>query len=86
MRVFFYFFCGQRISLPYQVLEKIDAVKGKRFRGADVSTIALSVKVQPKMLQGELIQHSSSSLSNEKARRDIVSVNVLYIFALMCYM
>lgn len=35
----------QRITLLYQVLEKIDAVKEKQFRGVDVSVIALFVKV-----------------------------------------
>lgn len=43
----------------YQVLEMtlIDAVKEKQFKGVDVSLIALPVKVQLKMLRGELIQH-----------------------------
>lgn len=51
------------------MLEMIDAVKEKQFRGVDVSLIALPVKVQLKMLRGELIQHGCSSSSNKKLQK-----------------
>lgn len=55
-----FLFC-KTITLLYQVLEKIDAVEEKQCRGVDVSRIALSVKVQLKML----VQHNCSSSSNK---------------------
>ncbi len=52
----------------------------KRFRGVDVSLIALSVKVQLKMLRGELNQHSCSSLSN----KEILFQSADCLFLLWC--
>lgn len=74
-------FCEQSITLLYQVLEKIDAVKEKQLRGVDVSLIALPVKVQLKMLRGELIQHGCSSSSNKKkaTRESMCRIFLLYV-------
>lgn len=75
-------FSEQRITLLYQVLEMtlIDAVKEKQFRGVAVSLIALPVKVQLKMLRGELIQHGI--FIKQKATRELMDC---IFYALMYY-
>lgn len=45
-----------------------------------MSASSLSVKVQPKMLRDELIQHCCSPLSDKKNRRDAVSVQSALAF------